>query len=346
MTNGRKIALKGLAVSRAKGRTYYYAWRGGPRLTAPYGSAEFLKQFADAHAARKALPEADTIAGLILAFRASREFKALAKATKKDHERAFPHILREFGGAPVAAFDDPRIRRDIRKWHDGFDLDRQADKMLGSLSRLLSFAEADGLIARNPALAINNRYHRAPAPAPLTEAALETVLTAATTPPEAAYAILLCARSGFSRTDAASVTWAHVKHDRIDKRRDKSKIRATPPMTPELRQCLDDMPRPDDVLTILTNADGRPWPSADALGKIVNKALHDAGLDHTMHDLRATYACFLMRKGATDEEVADALGWSIDTVRFIRRHYVDDEAIFAGRIAKFAATASAKKNGN
>ena len=52
--------------------------------------------------------------------------------------------------------------------------------------------------------------------------------------------------------------------------------------------------------------------------------------------VRATYACYLMRNGASDEEAAEALGWSIETARFVRRHYVDDESIFQGRLAKFA----------
>lgn len=338
MTSGKKVSVKGLHVTRAKGREYVYAWRGGPRLTAPVGSPEFLRQYAAAVEQRKRLPEADTIAGLILEYRASRSFRSLEPASRKDHERAFPHILEKFGPAPVAAFNDPRIRKDIRKWHEAFELDRQADKILGTLSRLLSFAVEDGHIAVNPALKVPNRYRRQPDPTPVSEADLKTVLAAPTTLPEAAHAILLCARSGLARTDASSLMWSHVRSDRVDKRRDKSKIRATPPMTPELRQCLDDMPRFDGVLTVLTNADGKPWTSADALGKAVNRALKDAGLGrHTMHDLRATYASFIIAKGATDEEAAEALGWSLDTIRHIRRHYVDDEAIFAGRIAKFAA---------
>jgi hypothetical protein len=37
-----KVDLKGIAKVRAKGRTYYYAWRGGPRLYGEPGSPEFM----------------------------------------------------------------------------------------------------------------------------------------------------------------------------------------------------------------------------------------------------------------------------------------------------------------
>lgn len=337
MMRGKRVVLKGIYTTRAKGREYVYAWRGGPRLTAPVGSPEFLRQYQEAHAARKPMPAPDTIAGLIIDYRNSRAFKDLARATQKDHERAFPHILKEFATTPVIAFADPRIRKDIRRWHDGFKLDRQADKMLGSLSRLLSFAVTDGALTTNPCLAIPARYLRAPDPTPVSEEDLQKAIDAA--PEHVGRAIRLMARSGLARADAASLMWAHVRTDRIDKRRVKSKQRATPPMTAELSEVLAAMPRRTGVLTVLTNERGKPWASADALGKAVSAAFKAAGVDHTSHDLRATYACYLMGKGATDEEAAEALGWSIDTARHVRRHYVDDEAIFQGRVAKFATKA-------
>lgn len=333
---GKRIVLKGLHIIRTKGREYIYAWRGGPRLYAAVGSPEFMRQYQKAIDSRKAMPASDTIAGLILEYRNSRAFSNLAGATQKDHERAFPHILKAFGSAPVAAFSDPRIRKDIRQWHEAFELDRQADKILGTLSRLLSFAVADGALQSNPVLQVPNRYRREPMPSPVRPSDIEKVLSSQETEPSVARAIMLIANSGLARTDARSLLWSHVKTDRIEKRRDKSKVRATPPMTPELADILADMPRHRGVLTVLTNEHGKPWRDADALGKAINAAFKAAGVDHTCHDLRATYACRLMAKGGTDEEVAEALGWSMDTARQVRRHYIDDEAIFLGRIAKFA----------
>ena len=363
MISGRnQVRLKGLKIARAKGRLYVYAWRGGPRLLAPIGSPEFLAEYAKAIESRKARPAADTIAGLILEFRASRDFRALAPATRADHERAFVSILSAFGDAPVAAFADPRIRRDIRKWRDGErergggasaesgdgaartasgdSGDRAADKRVASLSRLLAFALAEGQIAVNPCAAIGKRYRREPDPSPVSEADLARALDDPSADEDVRRAIRVMARSGLARADAASLAWSHVKADRIDKRRQKSRQRAQPPMTPALAEALAQCPRVPGVLTVLTHK-GRPW-RADGLGKKIAEVFRRLDLDHSSHDLRATYACHLMALGATDEEAAESLGWSLETVRGIRRHYVDDAAIFEGRLARFADRAGTK----
>ena len=344
MTTGKKLRRgspmrelpKGVAIVRAKGRAYVYAWRGGPRLLAPLGSAQFFAEYDAARAASRARPPVDTIAGLVLEFERSRDFAALAPATRADHRRAFAAIIADFGSAPLAAFEDARIRRDLRQWRDRMEEPRRADKMLGSFSRLLSFAVEDGLLSRNPALDIGARYHREPNPTPVAEADIERTIAAPTTPAEVARAIRLIARSGLARADAASLSWSHIRADCIDKRRQKSRVRAMPPMTDELADALAECPRLDGVLTVLNDSRGRPW-RADALGKAISAAFRAAGLAATAHDLRASYACFLIRQGASDEEAAEALGWSPKTIREIRRFYVEADAIIAGRIAKFSA---------
>jgi hypothetical protein len=53
-----RVHLKGVHSVKMRlvdGRlaVYHYAWRGGPRLLGEPGSAEFLKSFNDAHAARR-----------------------------------------------------------------------------------------------------------------------------------------------------------------------------------------------------------------------------------------------------------------------------------------------------
>ena len=44
-----KVNLKGIAKVTAKGRTYWYAWRGGPRLRGEPGIAEFVASYNEAH---------------------------------------------------------------------------------------------------------------------------------------------------------------------------------------------------------------------------------------------------------------------------------------------------------
>ena len=43
-----KVDLSGLHTVRAGGKTYVYAWRGGPRLTQAPGTDAFLEELLDA----------------------------------------------------------------------------------------------------------------------------------------------------------------------------------------------------------------------------------------------------------------------------------------------------------
>src|SRR6516162_4799674 len=43
-----RINLKGIAKVTAKGRTYWYAWRGGPRLCGDPGWPEFVQSYNEA----------------------------------------------------------------------------------------------------------------------------------------------------------------------------------------------------------------------------------------------------------------------------------------------------------
>ena len=81
--NGRlavRVHLKGVHSVRkrlATGKTeiYYYAWRGGPRIAAEPGTAEFVRLYSEAHVTRKT-PPPGTLFSLIAEFKASAEFQA------------------------------------------------------------------------------------------------------------------------------------------------------------------------------------------------------------------------------------------------------------------------------
>ena len=51
-----KVDLKGIATVRAKGRTYHYAWRGGPRLRGEPGTPDFMASYNEAIEQRATYP--------------------------------------------------------------------------------------------------------------------------------------------------------------------------------------------------------------------------------------------------------------------------------------------------
>src|SRR5438045_1060699 len=84
-----KINLKGLAKVTAKGRNYYYAWRGGPRIYAAYGTPEFLQEYLSLRSPESNIDRAKFGAWVSL-YRASpnkrggRPYSSLSEATRKN----------------------------------------------------------------------------------------------------------------------------------------------------------------------------------------------------------------------------------------------------------------------
>ena len=124
-----RIELKGIAKVTAKDRTYWYAWRGGPRLEGEPGIARIHRLLqrgrrgaAGAHRNR--------FRAVITAYKASNDYKTLADSTKRNWGRWLDRIGDYFGGLRIAQFDRPRRRsgRRIRRWRSQWaDKPRTAD---------------------------------------------------------------------------------------------------------------------------------------------------------------------------------------------------------------------------
>src|SRR5947209_4081192 len=92
LTDGRRSAmrvrLKGINSIRkrlADGgfATYYYAWKGGPRLKGEFGSPEFIASYHEAVSARKEAP-AGVVFALLRAYQDSTDFADLRDRTRFD----------------------------------------------------------------------------------------------------------------------------------------------------------------------------------------------------------------------------------------------------------------------
>jgi len=151
-----RINAKGLhwtTVTLADGskKTYWYAWRGGPRLTGEYRSPEFIASYNAAIATKVAAPEGRLLA-LTQAFQQSQDFLALRERTRADYIKQIAKIEQRFGDAPIKALADPRTRGIFLDWRDQLALKskRQADYAWTVLARVLSWAKDRGRISVNP----------------------------------------------------------------------------------------------------------------------------------------------------------------------------------------------------
>lgn len=153
------VSLKGVCKVRSKGRTYWYAWRGGPRLSGEPGTPEFVASYAEAHQSRTR-PNDKRVAGLVAMYRASPAFTRLAPSTRRIWTPWLDQISAHFGTLRVAQFDRPdKIRPLIRQWRDQWaDRPRSADYAVQVLSRVLSHAIDLDQLSSNPCEGIKSLY--------------------------------------------------------------------------------------------------------------------------------------------------------------------------------------------
>jgi integrase len=319
-----KVELKGIAKVRAKGHTYYYAWRGGPRLRGEPGSPEFIASYNEAIENRRT-PDTGRFRSLVILYKASKAYGDLAASTKQQWAPWLDRVSDYFGDLRVVQFDRAeKIRPVIRKWRNRYaDTPRTADYGLQVLSRVLSYAvDPLGKIASNPCEGIKQLY---------TVDRSETIWTdvdiarlKATCSPEIGSAVDLAAHTGLRLGDLLRLSWSHVGADAIIIKTGKSKHRreAIIPLYDGLRGVLAGIPKRST--TILTNSRHRPW-SQDGFGSSFNKAKIAAGLkdnDLHFHDLRGTAATRFYTAGLPERVIAEIMGWEEEHVAKIVRRYV------------------------
>jgi len=124
-------------------RAYWYHRETGQRLRGEPGSPEFI---ADLAAAEKLIRDrlVGTFNNLVRLFTLSTEFDTtLAASTKAEYRRMLTKAEAEFGDLPMAALDDPRVRRDFMDWRERVARasgEREADNRLSAVSAMLTWA--------------------------------------------------------------------------------------------------------------------------------------------------------------------------------------------------------------
>lgn len=101
------VNLTGVHTVKAKGHTYYYAWRGGPRLEGEPGSPEFMASYREATESRNA-PDSAKFRSIIVLYKASPDYQKLADTTKRNWSRWIDRIADRFGTLSISQFDRPR----------------------------------------------------------------------------------------------------------------------------------------------------------------------------------------------------------------------------------------------
>lgn len=332
-----KIDLKGIHRVTTGGHTYYYAWRGGgPRLRGEPGSPEFIASYNEACAEART-PDTARFHSVVVAYKASGDYKKLADSTKRNWSRWLDQIADYFGELHVAQFDRPeKIRPVIRRWRNQWDdKPRTADYAMQVLSRVLSHAvDPLGRIASNPCEGIKQLYRGDRSEIIWTDSDIAHIKQ--TCAIEIEHAADLAGHTGLRLGDLLRVSWSHVGADAITLTTGKSRHRREViiPLYDALRRVLDNIPKRSTV--ILTNSRHRPW-TANSFGTAFNRAKIDAGMedrDLHFHDLRGTAATRFYIAGLSARVIAEIMGWEEEYVEKILRRYVGRNAATRAAIAQ------------
>jgi integrase len=330
------LELKGLHKVTAKGKVYWYAWRGGPRLTGKPGAPEFLASYNEAIANRQA-PDSGRFRSLVALYKASSDYKKLAESTRRQWGPWLDKMAGHFGELRIAQFDRPeKIRPIIRQWRAKYaEKARTADYGMQVLSRVLSYAvDPLGKIASNPCEGIKKLYSSDRSEVIWTDEDIAHLKESCST--EVFHTVHLAAHTGLRVGDLLRLSWSHVGEDAIVLPTGKSRHRreAIIPLYDELRAVLERIPRRSPV--VLTNTKQRPWTKnglSSSFGDI-KKLAWPKGVDLHFHDLRGTAATKFYLAGLTTREIAEIMAWEEDTVERIIRRYVGRGAAIKERIRR------------
>jgi len=197
------VVLKGLHRVRSGDRTYYYAWRGGPRIDAEPGSPEFIGRFLEL---TRKLPPSDKIHGLVSAYRGSPAWTDLAVSTRTTWAPWLDRIRDDLGAMSIKTFDKPEVRPVITRWRNRRkDRPRAADTGKQVLSAVLSFAVAEGKLSANPCFGIPNLYSSDRSEIIWTQDDIDRFLL--TSGPEIGWALRLAALTGLRQGDLLRLEW-------------------------------------------------------------------------------------------------------------------------------------------
>jgi integrase len=338
-----RVSIKGVfptykTLKDGTRKTYWYHRETGQPLRGEPGSFEFITDLA---AAEKLICDrlAGTFNSLVRTFILSVEFdEKLAPSTKAEYRRMLGKSESEFGDMPIAALDDPRVRRDFMDWREKVvraSGEREADNRLSAISAMLTWAVDRGQLTANHLRGFKRLYHADRSEIIWLPEHIAAFMNAA--PIEMQRALILALHTGQRQGDLLRLPWSAYDGVHITLRQGKARrgrSLAPPikvPCTVALRRMLDDMERTSPL--ILTTKTGQSFKKR-YFARLWDEAMTRAGLQSVIlsgsdrpvelhfHDLRGTTVTLLSESGSTPQQIAPITGHSLKTVHRILERYL------------------------
>lgn len=335
-SNGANAAAyPGLHRVKAKGRYYYYAWRGGPRLPDPTDHIAFAAAWAEAHRKGPVTAVGPSFSELITAYMESPEWERLGKETRRVRFYRVRAIREQFGELSLAAIQAQEITTEFWEWRDEMrDRPKAADDHIETLSIILNWAKARGRISENRAAGISALYEANRSEVIFTPGELVAILAQCNA--DLARAVRFMALAGMRRGDVCDLRWRHIANSMIEKptNKSRSRVRTQVPMIPEIRAILGETGEPDAPVFTLA---GKPWKPRSLSNRFDHAAARAKVTGKHLHDLRGNAATFLFGKIDDDRVIEDWLGWAPGQAKEMRKRYASRRAIVEAIAAKLAA---------
>ncbi|HBF32699.1 tyrosine-type recombinase/integrase [Rhizobium sp.] len=329
-----RVELKGLhktskLLADGGKRDYYYAWKGGPRLKAKYGTAEFVDEFRQL-TRDKSAPNADSLAYIISLYK-RMELPRLKPSTRSTYLPYLKTIETEFGDMEIRAVEATGSRAVFLEWRDSMSATpRAADIAWSILQRIMAFGVHMEKLKRNPCTNAGR----------LAESGTRREII--WTPPDLARfrasasrqlsaALMLAIWTGQRQGDLLRLQWSAYDGKHIRLKQSKTGRRVAVLVSGSLGKLLNELKAENEArkipsMTILTNQKGKTWTSSGfktSWGKAAKKA-GITGL--TFHDLRGTFITMARRAGASIEDIAKASGHTTKDVHSVlESHYLAED---------------------
>ena len=336
-----RTSLKGLNRVRKKladgsVATYYYAWKGGPRLEGNPNEPEFVRAFFKAHAA-KIESQPGTLQSVLNAYQVNPKFLALAPRTRRDYVQQIKKIESRYSDFPIAALSERAARGEFLSWRDGLakKSKRQADYAFSVLALIISWAFDRGLVPSNPCERPGKVYRSERIDNIWTNEDEAAFLKAS--PPHIGLAFMLALWVGQRQGDLLRLPWSAYDGHSIRLRQGKGKKHVKLPVGAPLKAVLDATAK--STITILSTTRKTAWTESGfrASWRTACKAAGVEGL--TFHDLRGTAVTRLAIAGCSVPEIAAITGHRLKQVETILdSHYLSrDSALGVSAIQKLEA---------
>lgn len=318
---------------------FYYHQKTGRPIKGEPGTLEF--QAAYEEASKRAKEEAELFRHIIAEYFGSVAFQKLGDRTKRDYMGHRKHIEATWAQVPIAILADKRIKRQFMQWHAALVSKmgaRQADLVLATTSRILSFAVDASILDKNHVIGMDKAYRADRSDAIWTLEDVGAFMDVASR--QMKLALIMALHLGRRQGDLIRIAWGDYDGEcvAVTNRKSGRKIKFKARCTEMLRATLDAAKRglsriPHKDEPILMTVEGLPWVESHFSTKF-SATKNRAGLTHLhFHDLRGTSITVLAENGCTNSQIASITGHSMKHIEKIidtymaRTRQLNDEAV-------------------